>query len=46
MEIVLISSQDSYTDWDEHTMGSEIILGKMMELLGDVVEMEAHFGLF
>jgi hypothetical protein len=23
-------------NWDEHTIGSEIILGKTMELLGDV----------
>jgi hypothetical protein len=28
MDIVLISTQDRSTDWDEHTIGSEIILGK------------------
>jgi hypothetical protein len=80
MDIVLISTQDRSTDWDEHTIGSEIVLGKrwnskvmwvkwklisvffeivlistqdsawfalsmhQMELLGDVGQVQGHFG--
>jgi hypothetical protein len=32
--------------WDEHTIGSEIILGYQMELLGDMGQVEARFGPF
>jgi hypothetical protein len=43
---MLILAEDRCIDWDEHTIGSEIILGQTMELLGDVGQMEARFGLF
>ena len=43
LEIVLISMQDRYTVYAERAMGSELILGALMELLGDVGQVEAHF---
>jgi hypothetical protein len=46
LEIVLINTQDRCTVYVEHAIGSEIILGTTDELLGDVVQMEAHFDLF
>jgi hypothetical protein len=44
LEIVLISAQHRCTVWNEHTIGSEIIFVHPMELLGDVCQVEAHFG--
>ena len=46
LEIVLISPPDRYTVCAEHAIGSELILGALMELLGDVGQVEAHFYLF
>jgi hypothetical protein len=43
-EIVIISIQDRCTVCAEHAIGSEIILGSPMELLGDVVQLEGRFG--
>jgi hypothetical protein len=43
-EIVLISIQDGCTVCAEHAIGSEIVLGSPMELLGDVVQLEGRFG--
>ena len=36
LDIVLILTQDSYTDCVEHAIGSEIIWTHLMELLGDM----------
>jgi hypothetical protein len=46
LEIVLTSTQDKCTDWDEHTIVSETILGTNDSTLGDAGQMEARFGLF
>jgi hypothetical protein len=43
---VLILTQDGYIVCVEHAIGSEIILCIAMELLGDVGQVEASFGLF
>jgi hypothetical protein len=45
LEIVLILVQNGCTDWDEHTIGSEIIFDTEMELLGDVGQVKARFSL-
>jgi hypothetical protein len=44
LEIVLISMQDRCTVCTEHTIGSKIILGTTMVLLGDVDQVETRFG--
>jgi hypothetical protein len=46
LEIVLISTQDRCTVCVEHAIGLEIILATPMELLGDVGQVEGHFGPF
>jgi hypothetical protein len=46
LKIVLISVQDRCINWNEHTIGSEIILGTNAELLGDAGKIEACFSLF
>ena len=46
LEIVLISAQDRCTVCAEWTTGMEIILGTPDYLLGDVSDVEAHFGPF
>jgi hypothetical protein len=38
--------QNSCTDWDEHTIGLEIILRTKDGTPGDVGQVEAHFSLF
>jgi hypothetical protein len=45
-EIVLTSMQEWCTVCAECAIGSEIILAHLMELLGDVGEVEARFGPF
>jgi hypothetical protein len=42
----LIWTQDRCTVYVEHSIGSEIILDHLMELLGDVGHVESHFFLF
>jgi hypothetical protein len=46
LEIMLIWTRDRCTVCAECAIGLEIILGTPIELLGDVGQMEAHFGLF
>ena len=46
LEIVLVLTQDRCTVCAEHTIGSEIVLDDLMELLGDVGHVESHFGSF
>ena len=46
MEIVLVSVQDKCTICTKHTIGSKIISDAPMVLLGDVSQVEAHFGAF
>jgi hypothetical protein len=46
LEIVLISAQDSCSDWDEHTLARNSFCVYPMELLSNMGEMEARFGLF
>ena len=46
LEIVLILTQDSYTVSVESAVGSEIVWTHLMELLGDMGHVEAHFFLF
>jgi hypothetical protein len=43
---VLVLAQDRCMVCDECTIGSEVILTHLMVLLGDVVQVEAHFGPF
>jgi hypothetical protein len=43
---VLILTQDRCTVYDEHTIGSTIILEALNELLGDVGHGESYFGPF
>jgi hypothetical protein len=45
-EIVLILMQDRCTVYAECTIGLEIVLDALMELLGDVGHVESHFSLF
>jgi hypothetical protein len=46
LEIVLILVQDRCTVCAEYTMNMEIILGTPLVLLGDMGQVEAHFGPF
>jgi hypothetical protein len=46
LETVLMSMQDRCTVCAERVTGSEIVLGAPMELLWDVVQVEACLGLF
>jgi hypothetical protein len=46
LETVLMSMQDRCTVCTERVIGSEIVLGASMELLWDVVQVEARLGLF
>ena len=46
LEIVPILTQDRCTVCGECTIGSEIILTHLMELLGDVGHVESRFDLF
>jgi hypothetical protein len=46
LEIVLVSVHDRCIVCAKRTIGSEIILTHPMEVLGDVGQVEAHFGLF
>ena len=46
LEIVLVLVQHRCTVCAEHTIGSEIILDKPMELLGDVGHVEPRFDPF
>jgi hypothetical protein len=46
LEIVLISAQYRCMLSDERTIGSESFLVHLMELLDNMGQMEAHFGLF
>jgi hypothetical protein len=43
---VLVSTQDRCTVCVKRTIGSKIILRAPMELLGDVGQVEARFGMF
>jgi hypothetical protein len=45
-EIVLINTQDRCMVCTERAIGSKILLGRIEGLLGDVGQMEAHFGFF
>ena len=45
LETVLVSVQDRCIVCAEHNIGSEIILTHPMVLLGDVGQVESHFGL-
>ena len=45
-DIVLILMQDRCTVRVQHTLGSEIILTHLMELLGDMGYVGSHFFLF
>ena len=45
-DIVLILTQDRCTVCVERTTGSDIVLDKSMELLGDLGHVESHFFLF
>jgi hypothetical protein len=45
-ERMLISTEDRCTVCNECSMGMEIFLGRQMELLGDMSQMEACFGLY
>jgi hypothetical protein len=44
--IVLVNMQDWCVVCAKHAIGSEILLGRPDELLGDVGQMKAHFGFF
>jgi hypothetical protein len=44
LEIVLISTQDRWTVCAEYTLGIVIILGTMIDLIGDVGDMDDLFG--
>jgi hypothetical protein len=44
LQIVLVSAQDRCTICAERTIGSEIILTHPMVHLGDMGQVEAHFG--
>ena len=46
VEIVVILTQDRCLVCAEHTIGSEIILDALKELICDVGHVESHFGLF
>jgi hypothetical protein len=46
LEIVLLLMQDWCTVCDECTVGSEIVLEPLMELLGDVSNEESRFDQF
>jgi hypothetical protein len=46
LQIVLISVQGRCTICVEYTMGMEILLATPDRLLGDMGQIEAHFGLF
>ena len=46
MDIVVVLTQDTCLVCTEHTIGSEIILDALMELICDVGHVESHFGLF
>jgi hypothetical protein len=46
LEIVLILAQDRCLNWDEHTMARNSFWVYPMELLGNMGQMEARFGLF
>jgi hypothetical protein len=46
LDIVSISVQDRCSDWDEHTMARNSFWVYPMELLGNMVQMEARFGPF
>ena len=46
LEIVLVLAQDRCTVCPDGTIGSEIILDKPMELLGDVGHVEPRFNPF
>ena len=46
LEIVLILTQDRCLVCAEHTIGSQIILDALKELICDVGHVESHFGLF
>jgi hypothetical protein len=44
--MVLLLTQDRCIDCSESTIGLEIIIAILMELLGDVGHLESHFGPF
>ena len=46
LEIVLILTQDRSIVCAEHTIGLEITLDALMDLLGDVGHVESHFSPF
>jgi hypothetical protein len=46
LEMVLVSVQDRRTVYAKRTIGSEIVLDAPNLLLGDVAQVEAHFGPF
>ena len=46
LEIVLITTQDRCAVCTERTLGSEIVLDALMELLGDTGHLESRFGPF
>jgi hypothetical protein len=46
LEIVLTLTQDRCTVCVEHTIGLEIILDALIDLLGDVGHVESRFSLF
>jgi hypothetical protein len=41
-ETVLILTQDRYTIWAKHAIGSEIVLAHLLKLLGVVGQMKGH----
>jgi hypothetical protein len=46
LEIVLILMQDRCIVCTEHTIGSELFWTRLMELLGDVGQVNSRFGPF
>ena len=46
LEIVLVLTQDRCTVCAEHTIGSESVWMHLMELLGDLSQVESHFDPF
>jgi hypothetical protein len=46
LDIVLISAHDRCSDWDKHTITWNSFWVYLMELLGNMGQMEARFGLF
>jgi hypothetical protein len=46
LDIVLISTQDRCSDWDEHTMARNSFWVYPMELFGNMGQMEARFSPF